>query len=1045
MAATNVQAFPGDVTISSNLAVDTNTLFVDSVGNKVGIGTNAPISSLHVFKATGVAISVESSASGSFGSIEMGGPQGAFLDFKSPFSDDYDARLIYNVGQGPNGQLDITGSNVAIDSTTLFVDSVGNKVGIGTTAPISALDIDGGPNTGTIPAFSIRGGIHTTSDLYVLNSYDVETGVGFGAKVIGMNIKNKVETDNTVKIRANTGGLTAAGAIYFGSDDRQQGIFGVLGGDGDAGTTLTEMLTIRGTGRVGIGTTNPVSQLDVEGAGQTATATFNQAGALGGTLALRDSGTSSGNGGAIMFGAGQGFWAAIKGNIVDGTTNTTGALSFFTRKATGDSTMKSRMTITEGGRIGIGTNAPGAQLEVFAATTAAPLTTETTIMQVKTGVGGSSSNHTSYLGIVQVPESNPATWQDWSTRIQMTTDSSKQGYIEFNPPGGDNAIAFGDSADENMRITGGGYVGIGTTNPGAPLTIKARKGNINASGMASLRSNAAVRVNAFSSSTDTLLMGHLSTDTAGDSGDNPRFYIQNVWDNSTTGREILINPAGGNVGIGTNAPTAKLHIKASGTGNPEANGLYVYNTTSGSGDAIISARVLGAGGDPYLSLDVGGVLGWSFGIDSSDSNKLKWNPYWNSLTSATKMTLDTSGGLGLGTDAPDYHLTIKGTAKIYDSLLAHMYLGNEYGGWGLLTDNTSATGGWNHNLSFYGRTAASGNPFQRLVLFENDNANQTDTGVVGSFTGQHRCFMENVTDETAITYEGLIVSANRDRYINLNGPALETGLNAIRVSESIPLVSISQIPKDKTCFGVISSVEDPETREERSGRVVSSFTKECGDTRIFVNSLGEGAIWVTNMNGNLESGDYITTSTVAGYGQKQDTEFLANYTVAKITMGCNFNPATQPVKQLKKELGDVKYWVKTVYESVSKEEYSNLTEENRTTTTETVYTNGEGEITTERYNTLETTVQSTYSELSRIIYQKVSKETSMNEQNGWELEISQEMVNILNEYGQIQWEDHATETEKAYKIRYLDANGVITDEANTVHTAAFVGCTYHCG
>jgi hypothetical protein len=305
--------------------------------------------------------------------------------------------------------------------------------------------------------------------------------------------------------------------------------------------------------------------------------------------------------------------------------------------------------------------------------------------------------------------------------------------------------------------------------------------------------------------------------------------------------------------------------------------------------------------------------------------------------------------------------------------------------------------------------------------------------------------MENVTDETAITYEGLIVSANRDRYINLNGPALETGLNAIRVSESIPLVSISQIPKDKTCFGVISSVEDPETREERSGRVVSSFTKECGDTRIFVNSLGEGAIWVTNMNGNLESGDYITTSTVAGYGQKQDTEFLANYTVAKITMGCDFNPATQPVKQLKKELGDVKYWVKTVYESVSKEEYSNLTEENRTTTTETVYTNGEGEITTERYNTLETTVQSTYSELSRIIYQKVSKETSTNEQNGWELEISQEMVNILNEYGQIQWEDHATETEKAYKIRYLDANGVITDEANTVHTAAFVGCTYHCG
>jgi hypothetical protein len=49
MAQTNVQAFSGDVTISSNLAVDTNTLFVDSVGNKVGIGTTNPSDALHVY------------------------------------------------------------------------------------------------------------------------------------------------------------------------------------------------------------------------------------------------------------------------------------------------------------------------------------------------------------------------------------------------------------------------------------------------------------------------------------------------------------------------------------------------------------------------------------------------------------------------------------------------------------------------------------------------------------------------------------------------------------------------------------------------------------------------------------------------------------------------------------------------------------------------------------------------------------------------------------------------------------------------------------
>ena len=53
--------------------------------------------------------------------------------------------------------------------------------------------------------------------------------------------------------------------------------------------------------------------------------------------------------------------------------------------------------------------------------------------------------------------------------------------------------------------------------------------------------------------------------------------------------------------------------------------------------------------------------------------------------------------------------------------------------------------------------------------------------------------------------------------------------------------------------------------------------------------MGEGAIWIVNTNGNLENGDYIQSSDVIGMGEKQDSEFLANYTVAKITCDCNFD------------------------------------------------------------------------------------------------------------------------------------------------------------
>ena len=139
------------------------------------------------------------------------------------------------------------------------------KVGIGAASPIAALDINGGAENNTTPALSIRGGLYNPSDLYVLNTYNTSTGVGYAAKVIGVNIKNKVETDNTVQLRNNVGGITSAGAIYLGTDDVNQGIFGVLGATGAAGTTLSEHLTVRAGGNVGIGTASPSAPLHVAG------------------------------------------------------------------------------------------------------------------------------------------------------------------------------------------------------------------------------------------------------------------------------------------------------------------------------------------------------------------------------------------------------------------------------------------------------------------------------------------------------------------------------------------------------------------------------------------------------------------------------------------------------------------------------------------------------------------------------------------------------------------------------------------------------------
>jgi hypothetical protein len=145
----------------------------------------------------------------------------------------------------------------------------------------------------------------------------------------------------------------------------------------------------------------------------------------------------------------------------------------------------------------------------------------------------------------------------------------------------------------------------------------------------------------------------------------------------------------GNVGIGINAPTAKLHVLANGNANPESNGVYVYNPTSAAGqDAILAARVnQTGGGNPFISLDVAGIIGWSIGIDNKDAQKLKFSNQWNSVSGVPRMTIDRSGYVGIGTTAPRWPLHVVGAAST---------------GWisgnGAAMDRDKYNNGWDNNV-----------------------------------------------------------------------------------------------------------------------------------------------------------------------------------------------------------------------------------------------------------------------------------------------------------------------------------------------------------
>ena len=174
----------------------------------------------------------------------------------------------------------------------------------------------------------------------------------------------------------------------------------------------------------------------------------------------------------------------------------------------------------------------------------------------------------------------------------------------------------------------------------------------------------------------------------------------------------------------------------------------------------------------------------------------------------------------------------------------------------------------------------------------------TDGSAANNFTGQHNVspanseLVENLEDNI-----GLIVIANGSFKRWDERPSVEawvTGKEAITIAEALPCVELAAAPNDKRAFGVISNrpneylidMDTGEYEEDQDG--IAKGFGNIKNEQVRINSIGEGAIWVCNVSGNLENGDYITTCEIPGLGMKQDDDLLHNYTVAKITQDCDF-------------------------------------------------------------------------------------------------------------------------------------------------------------
>ena len=997
MAATNVQAFPGDVTISSNLVVDTNTLFIDSVNDRVGIGTTTPEAKLHV-KASGTGnpgtngIIVFNPTDGSGDAIIAARVYGTGGDPYLSFDVTGVAGWAFGVDSSDSNKLKWSSNWDSLSAATKMTLDTSGKLGIGTDAPTRKLHVSGDGQTAT------GGLIHAHLD---------ETGgAPYESNAFSMNMGGY---SHSIRMDLNTLSLNA-----YGDAGRYGAMKFVVGDGSGSGSGQLDAMTIGSGGNVGIGTNAPDYKLKIEqGLSNNSNGLFISNSNYGSMQGLNLSMVNAGDSYFYSYAAIQTYTSGVAAAATNLVLNPTA------------------------GNVGIGTNDPKSTLEVYKLATA------------NDAPGG---------GILMSRYKNG----DSDMRTSAIFSMGYQGTDSIIFKSSSTTTAF-SSALPYMRLV------TVTLTPRLEI-VQAANGGIKYS-------------NTFIQSSGSIGR-HYETDAGASLGSSIHFSGGTLYPADYAGS---INNGVINFGASGN----RWNVIYATKGDYSGEGPIINCTTNNPGD-MISKRYASA--DRYGMGQYSGGATRIFTSTAYTTASVRISGATDDVLTGAATFTDfatflTNGNVGIGTNDPAVRLDFGSPAT---NRIINLYgsggdsATTNYYGFGInaytLRYNVSGTAEVHR---FYGDTTEFGYV---------DNG----TGFVSTFTGQHKSFPhETLSGKSVDELSGLIVCASGE-HISVNDAIPQRGQDGITVSEAVPIVCLSSYMNEKTVFGVVSNVEDPEDtqRNDRNGAFTSTFKKIVGDTRIYVNSLGEGAVWVCNTNGSLVNGDYITTSNVAGYGQKQDSDTLKNYTVAKITMDCDFRGTLVPKKQIKKKFVtetlqetveeeyednmaedvytydvDRECYVKTVKDNIKTQTRSvmqeyELRDSDGNVITETIsktistkeyeilvnkegcvanisgYQNEDGTITVEEYSTLED--RTGYSEIIDNYTQTINQPVTYSGKKIIVKTVTHE-VDDLDEHGNLQWEDHPTETETAYKIRYLDADGNITDEANHVYKAAFVGCTYHCG
>ena len=409
-----------------------NNLYVDG---RLGVGTTSPTEKVDVSTSASThdGVSVQNTnANGAAEYVALNNDNAGIVLGMSGTSYSYGAGIAYYLAMRNGGTLNkiVYGAydtSVPIEfwqnsSEVVVIDTNGN-VGIGTSsAPSHKLDVNGtGRITGTL-----------TIGAYTLPNTDGSSGQVLTTDGSGNVNWQNVPGDNWgTQVVQTTARLSGDGTSTNPLDIAQMGATSgeILKWNGSswapaADDTGTNYWTLSGsnlspnstTWNVGIGTTTPSVKLDVNGKARVGTGT-------------NLSPSSSGDGYLMFKGSGYTGFITLDGNAMYvGHNSDLRRLDFMTNET-------SRLTITGGGSVGIGTTSPGAKLDV--------------------ANGGIRASATGPIFLIR----NSTSGHQWEWYSGGSV--------------GNDAIAIFDRTNSAYRfvINNSGNIGIGTTSPASKLDV----------------------------------------------------------------------------------------------------------------------------------------------------------------------------------------------------------------------------------------------------------------------------------------------------------------------------------------------------------------------------------------------------------------------------------------------------------------------------------------------------------------------------------------------------------------------------------------------